>query len=638
MGIFLFLWWWLCLPTAAELSYWSSSCEYPHPAYEGLQGDLTALLSSLTSHSTNGFHNASGRYQHQTGSESMYGESFCWNYVSPSRCKSCVANASEQILRHCQNYFYGQIAYDVCMLQYWTFVTESYINLKIFTDNTSEPLDENECRYADENMRILIRQVNELSLMFKATVFRISDSVKRYGSVQCRDLKGCHDCLVKLIDRFSGNCRGRGWRAWWMVSVPAVCAMRFADSPLDVSLDQPSPASKPGRSKIVIISVICGLVTIALPSCFILWCRYKKAKDGPKVEESPVLTRDSVQNKDTMELDLAMFPLSTLQDITFNFSDQCKIGKGGSGTVYKGILPDGRNIAVKRLSRNTGRGLEELKNEATFIAKLQHRNLVKLLGCCFEGNEKLLVYEYMPNGSLDFHLFDMENRTQLLWNIRKNIIIGVAKGLLYLHQDSTLPVIHRDLKASNILLDYDMTPKISDFGLARTFGKDQPANTRRIAGTIGYMSPEYAMKGIFSVKSDVFSFGVLILEIISGKRNMGLYVSEHGINLVTYAWRLWCEGNVIMLMDPFLEKSSTTSEVIKCIHIALLCLQPNPADRPTMPTVVTMLAKDAMELPNPKEPPFSVGRVILEEGESTSDNSMNCSINQLTLSDCAPRP
>ncbi|KAK7259657.1 hypothetical protein RIF29_25269 [Crotalaria pallida] len=354
-------------------------------------------------------------------------------------------------------------------------------------------------------------------------------------------------------------------------------------------------------------------------------------------EIAPLSLHDNVQRGDSLNVDLPTIPLIWIQRSTNNFSEECKLGEGGFGPVYKGSLQDGTEVAVKRLSKTSGQGLEEFKNEVIFIVKLQHRNLVRLLGCCIEESEKLLVYEYMPNSSLDFHLFKEEKQKQLDWKLRLSIINGIAKGLLYLHEDSRLRVIHRDLKASNVLLDQEMNPKISDFGLARAFEKGQSEeNTRRVMGTYGYMAPEYAMEGLYSVKSDVFSFGVLLLEIICGKRNSGFYLSEHGQSLLLYSWRLLSEGKGLELLDPILGETYIASEVMKCIHIGLLCVQEDAIDRPTMSSVVVMLASDTMALPNPKHPAFSVGKQVKEE-ESTSKTSKDPSVNEVTVSNVLPR-
>ncbi|KAM0063417.1 putative protein kinase RLK-Pelle-DLSV family [Helianthus debilis subsp. tardiflorus] len=200
---------------------------------------------------------------------------------------------------------------------------------------------------------------------------------------------------------------------------------------------------------------------------------------------------------DNEDLELPLFSLSTILHATNNFSFNNKLGEGGFGPVYKGVLEDGQEIAVKRLAKTSTQGLHEFKNEVISISKLQHQNLVKLLGCCIEGDEKMLIYEYMPNRGLDSFIFDTTPKELLGWRARYHIINGIARGLLYLHQDSRLRIIHRDLKASNILLDKDMNPKISDFGMARIFEGDQiEANTNRVVGTYGYMAPEYAGDGI----------------------------------------------------------------------------------------------------------------------------------------------
>ncbi|KAI4299255.1 hypothetical protein L6164_032732 [Bauhinia variegata] len=300
--------------------------------------------------------------------------------------------------------------------------------------------------------------------------------------------------------------------------------------------------------------------------------------------------------------ELPLYNFTCITIATSNFSEENKLGQGGFGPVYKGKLRDGQEIAIKRLSRKSGQGLEEFKNEVILMAKLQHRNLVRLMGCSIHGEEKLLVYEYMPNRSLDCFLFDPHKQILLDWEKRFSIIEGIARGLLYLHRDSRLRIIHRDLKASNILLDEEMNPKISDFGLARIFGGNQnEANTNRVVGTYGYMSPEYAMEGLFSFKSDVYSFGVLLLEIVSGRRNTSFRHSNH-TSLVGQAWHLWNEDKAIELVDPVIRDSTPIKEAMRCIHIGMLCVQDSGADRPNMSSLVLMLESETVSLRTPRQP------------------------------------
>nr|DAD20612.1 TPA_asm: hypothetical protein HUJ06_022075 [Nelumbo nucifera] len=359
---------------------------------------------------------------------------------------------------------------------------------------------------------------------------------------------------------------------------------------------------------------------------------YLEARNSTNFSGNNIQTGKQVNSQEMPLIDLA-----TLQVATSNFSSENKPGEGGFGPVYKGELPNGKKIAVKRLSTSSVQGSEEFKNEVTLIARLQHKNLVRLLGCCIERKEKMLIYEFMPNSSLDVFLFDRQRHDQLDWSRRLSIINGIARGLLYLHEDSRLKIIHRDLKASNVLLDEEMNPRISDFGMARILaGNENQAKTRRVVGTYGYMAPEYAMAGLFSVKSDVFSFGVLLLEIISGKRNNGLRLSELSLSLLTHAWRLWSEGKGLDFLDPSIIDSCPTSQGLRCIHIGLLCVQEAAADRPTMSNVVVMLGSESIALPQPKRPAFSVERFIMNS-EQSSSNAEDGSINDVTISNVAPR-
>ncbi|KAI4340184.1 hypothetical protein MLD38_025047 [Melastoma candidum] len=308
------------------------------------------------------------------------------------------------------------------------------------------------------------------------------------------------------------------------------------------------------------------------------------------------------------DVELPLFDLATLSEATHDFSLSNKLGEGGFGPVYKGKLSTGQDIAVKRLSQESGQGLKEFKNEVILISKLQHRISS-----------------------------DQTRGTSLKWKERFEIIIGIARGLLYLHRDSRLRIIHRDLKAGNILLDGEMNPKISYFGLARSFHGDRTTEkTNRIMGAYGYMAPEYAIKGWFSTKSDVFSFGVLVMEIISGKRNREFYHPDfHDMNLLAHGWILWNEGKLTQLLDPSLQatlkSTSELAEVRRCIQVSLLCVQQKVEDRPSMSSVLVMLDTENPMLPKPKQHGYYNGGSPTRE-ESSSTSGRTCASNDMTIS------
>ncbi|KAI5648505.1 hypothetical protein M9H77_34510 [Catharanthus roseus] len=394
------------------------------------------------------------------------------------------------------------------------------------------------------------------------------------------------------------------------------------------------------------------------------------------------------------------FSLSEIISATQNFSDAFLIGRGGFGNVYKGVLHRSSEIvAVKRLKSNSKQGAHEFWTEIETLSKirhthlvsligycneyremilvyeymphgtladnlyklgrngkdctpltweqrlricigaargldylhtgvefgvihrdLQHRNIVRLLGNCIEGEENMLIYEFVPNKSLEgflfeqnncatpnnligYHSTDLEKQPMLNWSKRQKIIEGIARGLLYLHDESQVRIIHRDLNANNVLLDANMNPKIADFGLARSWQGDQSeVETLRIVGTYGYMCPEYALHGRYSVKSDVYSFGILVLEIICGRRNLFYNLDGIAQELKRYAWRKWMEETPLALLDPAAGDSYDENEVIRYVQVGLLCVQDDARQRPNMASVLRMLLNSSVTLPAPQQP------------------------------------
>ncbi|CAA7052517.1 unnamed protein product [Microthlaspi erraticum] len=269
------------------------------------------------------------------------------------------------------------------------------------------------------------------------------------------------------------------------------------------------------------------------------------------------------------------FSLKQLKVATDDFDPLNKIGEGGFGSVYKGRLPDGTLIAVKKLSSKSCQGNKEFVNEIGMIACLEHPNLVKLYGCCCENNQLLLVYEYLENNCLADALFG-RSALKLEWGTRHRICLGIARGLAFLHEDSAVKIIHRDIKGTNVQLDKDLNSKISDFGLARLHEDEKSHITTRVAGTIGYMAPEYAMRGHLTEKADVYSFGVVAMEIVSGKTN---YTPDNEC----------CVGLLDWILDPKLEGVFDVMEAERMIKVSLLCSSKSPTLRPTMSEVVKML-------------------------------------------------
>ncbi|CAO2842290.1 unnamed protein product [Amaranthus hypochondriacus] len=336
----------------------------------------------------------------------------------------------------------------------------------------------------------------------------------------------------------------------------------------------------PDRTKIrrILTGVASLLLATTIVGVFICW--WKRC------------SRDTASREQVLaglDLQTGLFTFRQLKAATNNFSADSKIGEGGFGSVYLGILLDGTHIAVKQLSSRSKQGNQEFVNEIGMISGLRHPNLVRLYGCCVEGSQLFLIYEYMENNNLARVLFD-NSELKLKWPARQKICVDVARGLTFLHEESIIKIVHRDIKATNVLLDGDLNAKISDFGLARLDEQECTHISTRVAGTIGYMAPEYALWGYLTYKADVYSFGVLALEIVAGRSNTNFRPDDKYFCLLDWAFALQQQkGNLMELVDPKLGTDYDKEEVLRMIKVALLCTNPSPAVRPVMSEVLSML-------------------------------------------------
>ncbi|XP_060215046.1 cysteine-rich receptor-like protein kinase 44 [Lycium barbarum] len=634
----------------------------PNSAYDT---NLNTILSSVSRNMNSfGFYNSSIGQNSDTVSVIAQ----CRGDVQLQTCRGCINNATRNILEVCPYKKSALGYYDHCMLRY---SNESIIgtlstdpaNFLTNTENASSP-DE-----FMEDLRTLLESLRSQASSggkrkYASNNTKGPDFQTIYALVQCTaDLsaESCINCLSSGYRKMPGcSCYGKQGLNIMMPS----CNFRYenylffdelpteAPPPLLPPSLPPPPSPPPPSGKddktaqTAIIIVVPTVIFVILIVCIsVILMKRRKRK---KLEEIQSIYEDDISTAESLQYDF-----STIRAASNNFSSENKLGQGGFGVVYKGKLPNGQEVAVKRLSADSSQGDLEFKNEVLLVARLQHRNLVRLMGFCLDGTERLLVYEFVPNASLDQFLFDPIKRRQLDWERRSKIIGGVARGILYLHEDSRLRIIHRDLKASNVLLDAKMNPKIADFGMARLFTLDETqGNTSRIVGTFGYMAPEYAMHGQFSVKSDVFSFGVLVLEILSGQRNTCFKNGESMKDLLSHAWTNWREGIATNLIDPILRGSSgLVRDIMRCIHIALLCVQENAADRPTMAAVFLMLSSLSLSLPMPSEPAYYMhsnisqeislsqecNTIMTESNELVKSRSIGSSRNEASISELYPR-
>ncbi|CAO2842642.1 unnamed protein product [Amaranthus hypochondriacus] len=651
--------------TSAQFEFKYKICGNNDTNFHTYQTNLNTTLNSMSSDTriTYGYYNfTSGKQPDKV--EAMV---LCRSDVSVDSCRSCIRSSAATLPAVCPN-TKDAFGYSEDCLLYYT----NYSAFHVLTDQPYYALrfDGNVTDMPNFNStltKLMFHLKNQASLGDSETKFAtgklsISSNQSLYGLVQCSpDLSmiNCRTCVQSLIDNtfsktfITVSKKGSLFMAKGGRVIAPSCNIRYelypfygnvtyvAQPPTQPPQLPPSSAShthqdvksrKSNKAAVIVAPIVGSLVLIIIIAAICILLR--KRKKG---------TFSKSFNKEEMEaLQSLQFSVGTIKVATDNFADENKLGEGASGTVYKGKLPDGQEIAVKRFERNAILGDAQFKMEILTLAKLHHRNLVRLLGFCLEGEEMLLIYEFVINKSLDNFLFDPMHRASMNWETRYKIINGVARGVLYLHEDSRLRIIHRDLKAANVLLDADFNPKIADFGTAKLFKIDQSqAVTSKVVGTHGYMPPEYLAQGQVSLKSDVFSFGVLVLEIVSGQRISSFRATETSDNLLTFAWKNWVEGNAWNLVDPVLP-SASSAEILRCIHIGLLCVQNNMADRPTMSSVSLMLSSVSMTLEGPSQPAFFTQNPKLPTTPSQANatdqsNSESYSVNAVTITELQPR-
>ncbi|KAK7393167.1 hypothetical protein VNO78_21659 [Psophocarpus tetragonolobus] len=548
----------------------------------------------------------------------------CRNYLSKNDCLACFDTASTQIFRNCSQANGARLIYNDCFLRYESERFYQQTN-ELGGGVTCGNFSSNATNFkivGTQALKDLQTATPKTKGFYAATKTKVVGGNAIYAIAQCVETATeakCLDCMTVGYNNLQSCLPNTDGTAY-----DAGCFMRYSITPLfaDNQTIDIAPYLKQGGSskKWAIIGGSVGGVVLLLVLFVLQWSRRTK-----KVNRGDILGATELKGP-------INYKYKDLKAATKNFSAENKLGEGGFGAVYKGTLKNGKIVAIKKLVLGKSSKVEDdFESEVKLISNVHHRHLVRLLGCCSKGHERILVYEFMKNSSLDKFLFG--DKGSLNWKQRYDIILGTAKGLAYLHEEFHVSIIHRDIKTANILLDDHLQPKIADFGLARLLPRDRSHLSTKFAGTLGYTAPEYAIHGQLSEKADTYSYGIVILEIISGQKSTDVKMVEGDREyLLQRAWKLYEKNMHLELVDKEIDLSEyDAKEIKKIIEIALLCTQASAAARPTMFELIVLLkSKSLMDYLRPTMPVFVETNMINKEDIPIGSSNATISISILS--------
>ncbi|CAG7904282.1 unnamed protein product [Brassica rapa] len=549
-----------------------------------------------------------GQVVNGTGNLTVYAYGECMKDLDKKDCDLCFAQIKAKVPR-CLPFQRGtrggRVFSDGCFIRYdeYNFFNETLSSQDVTNCSNKEITGINRTLFRD-NAAELVKFMSVEAVRNGGFYAGFVDrrNVTAHGLAQCWEpltRSGCAECLSKASEQI-GSCLGKEEGR----ALNAGCYMRFSNLKFYNNSGNSTSDGNGGHNHLAVILAVTSSVVAFVLLVSALGFLYKKKRAKKLREKKQLGSLFMLANKSDL-----CFSYENLERATDYFSDKNKLGQGGSGSVFKAILSNGKTVAVKRLFFNTKQWVDHFFNEVNLISQIDHKNLVKLLGCSITGPESLLVYEYIANQSLHDYLFVRQDVQPLSWAKRFKIILGTAEGMAYLHEESNLRIIHRDIKLSNILLEHDFTPRIADFGLARLFPEDKTHISTAIAGTLGYMAPEYVVRGKLTEKADVYSFGVLMIEVITGRRNNAF--SQDSSSILQTVWSLYGTSNFVQVVDPVLGDNFNKMEASRLLEIGLLCVQAAFDQRPAMSAVVKMM-KGSLEIPTPTQPPFLNPGSVLE--------------------------